>query len=1304
MRARMATPLAALLLLVPAAAPAGLLPDPDKALLEQQPDPYSSTGCLFEGVRYRPGQAVPVRDEPCVRCRCRRGAPVCRLRVCSPVPDPPPPGCVVLHRAHACCPQLHCQDPDNRLEVEARWRHGGHPAATSQRYRADGPGKGCYLNGSLFAEGSALSSSTLCDYCYCVRGEQRCVRPQCVLPAPGCTPEYRDHACCPTSYSCRASSTSASNGTAGTAPALAPPTPPRRRPAGCTVDGKRYQEGAQVRSVARGRCESCYCMRGRVRCAPLKCDVALEGCQPVSAPGKCCPVSYDCSKSRLSGTKTGSSASNNNVKELSGRPNKGDNTVRSISYDARSNREISSKDSKVKIETHRADQSVLQTTQLPLSEETTLLTGTADNIAITVNTKLDLGSPLDLLRVKNNTVIPEKSKILPVIEAIINKTRQKDQDYDYDYNEPSLPPSLPNLRIIPFVAEDAVIPEDKAHSDKGQDFSGSSKTKESQDKIDNFYFFSPPTETEGGFVPREPAVDGPFYQAKYDPNKHKGAQTVSSTKNHVPQVTIRTVVPEAVTPDPLLGNSGSAPCLSGGRRYRHGELLTGIGPCRMCFCFDGGLQCQEPSCGAVPPGCSRAPSKDPERCCGSIECGDESRDRPLMFANLAESETQRVPGEDEHAAEEHAAVESVPARAPVPVLAPTTTIATKGPSTSTFTTAAPTSSTTTTVTLPNSTTKAHRHRPAGAWSTTTTTSTTPTTTLSGTKTSSKPKTKPTTAKPIRTTRRPPSTTPRTTKNTTPTTPTRDNATVPLSLPTSPATPTTTTKAVTKQEKTTETSTSTSTTFSSTSPTTRPTSSSTTTPTPQTTDMKTITTTSTTTTTTTTKRPPLRKERPTTPTSLFDALWGGADESENEAQDKVDQDVQYDDLVSTNKHEHEPAREPRPPLEPEAEAEDDSFSFDKFLELFIQPDPTVAPTTPAPPRPATVTTPRSAATVSVSRTTLSPTTAATSVGGSSSSTTIASVSASSSSTMTTVASVSGPTPTAPAATTSRSEASTTTSKQQPLTPTPAPSASASKTTPTPNPLKKTSTAVPAKAKPSPVVKGPSPSKPVTSTVKPSTATARKPSSTTQKPTAFTSKAPTTTRKPAATTSRPPSKPPSRPATSATPRPTTSTSSTSATPPTRASNTANQTSIPKATTTTPSTTTTTAATESPSARPSTTTATPLATLRPSLLFGSVKHRPSMETSGSSSSYPAQLHHISTRRPPPAPASTPSSPGSGSESASGPPTAWPGLSGLLKLAGCNIYGRMYRVGKIIEELSGACLECRCTEVGVQCQQLDC
>lgn len=45
-------------------------------------------------------------------------------------------------------------------------------------------------------------------------------------------------------------------------------------------------------------------------------------------------------------------------------------------------------------------------------------------------------------------------------------------------------------------------------------------------------------------------------------------------------------------------------------------------------------------------------------------------------------------------------------------------------------------------------------------------------------------------------------------------------------------------------------------------------------------------------------------------------------------------------------------------------------------------------------------------------------------------------------------------------------------------------------------------------------------------------------------------------------------------------------------------------------------------------------------------------------------------------------------------------PTMNGLLKLAGCNIYGQMYNVGQVIAELSNPCLECKCLpDIGVGC-----
>lgn len=65
----------------------------------------------------------------------------------------------------------------------------------------------------------------------------------------------------------------------------------------------------------------------------------------------------------------------------------------------------------------------------------------------------------------------------------------------------------------------------------------------------------------GGFVPREPANNGPVYQSpiKYEMKNPDSGQKVTPLKKMPTETTttIRTVIPEAVTPDPLLGNGGS---------------------------------------------------------------------------------------------------------------------------------------------------------------------------------------------------------------------------------------------------------------------------------------------------------------------------------------------------------------------------------------------------------------------------------------------------------------------------------------------------------------------------------------------------------------------------------------------------------------------------------------------------------------------------------------------------------------------------------------------------------------------------
>ncbi len=65
--------------------------------------------CVYQNVVYEAGNFVKT-GQPCLNCTCSNGAIVCHLRICSPIPDPPPQGCFVLHKKDLCCSELVCNE------------------------------------------------------------------------------------------------------------------------------------------------------------------------------------------------------------------------------------------------------------------------------------------------------------------------------------------------------------------------------------------------------------------------------------------------------------------------------------------------------------------------------------------------------------------------------------------------------------------------------------------------------------------------------------------------------------------------------------------------------------------------------------------------------------------------------------------------------------------------------------------------------------------------------------------------------------------------------------------------------------------------------------------------------------------------------------------------------------------------------------------------------------------------------------------------------------------------------------------
>ncbi|XP_017022198.1 mucin-2 [Drosophila kikkawai] len=276
----------------------------------------SNTGCHHNGTWFADKSVVPSMEK-CLNCQCNRKTLVCRLKVCPEMPMPPPRGCVVVQKKSTCCPYLSCARLDAFYKIPTKRRiiaYLDHYERESidrvvndnmlQR-RSDDSDTDlfvCVKNGTVYKSGSAMSSSNLCSYCYCIGGTEKCVKPKCMLPVEGCKPIFVDSTCCPVRYDCSSKTSGKSSQEVRYRKTsnkhFQRMSQRLQRNRGCTVGTQFYAEGQKMRSDVDRPCDICFCIRGTRRCAPKKCSPALKNCIPVVPKGQCCPSSYDCGSQR----------------------------------------------------------------------------------------------------------------------------------------------------------------------------------------------------------------------------------------------------------------------------------------------------------------------------------------------------------------------------------------------------------------------------------------------------------------------------------------------------------------------------------------------------------------------------------------------------------------------------------------------------------------------------------------------------------------------------------------------------------------------------------------------------------------------------------------------------------------------------------------------------------------------------------------------------------------------------------------------------------------------------------------------
>lgn len=202
-----------------------------------------------------------------------------------------------------------------------------------------------------------MSTSSLCSYCYCFNGQQKCIKPKCLLPAEGCHPVLSDSSCCPIRYDCSGNAfgmnelhsanqqqrrsgnkhylrmTSRTQRSRGkillniliflNSPislsdvercliALKSQSKEEKKSCqweksnfsnhkqfthyrtGCIVNSTFYPEGERLPTDKSKPCDICFCIRGNQKCMPKKCAPTIRNCRPIIPQGECCPESYDC--------------------------------------------------------------------------------------------------------------------------------------------------------------------------------------------------------------------------------------------------------------------------------------------------------------------------------------------------------------------------------------------------------------------------------------------------------------------------------------------------------------------------------------------------------------------------------------------------------------------------------------------------------------------------------------------------------------------------------------------------------------------------------------------------------------------------------------------------------------------------------------------------------------------------------------------------------------------------------------------------------------------------------------------------
>ncbi|XP_049867188.1 mucin-2-like [Pectinophora gossypiella] len=651
----------------------------------------SAHACAEEGGVFAAGSALAGRAA-CERCYCLRGARRCVRPRCLP----PPRACRARPAPGACCPDRYYCDSDVRNLTTATplAAHGQHD---------------CEVNGKWVPEGERVSAprGDECSSCFCLRGRVRCQAPACAPPLHGCAPLLRPGHCCPHQYHCPHSHHS--DPMASLIPAILDNALVSTR-----FDERSFRTSASTKPATTTHTVAASALTTQTAsAAPAPTTKVKRKTNDPPPPAITHKPSQNSTKTTPSATTvaTVTTEPTTTTESTAATDSKSTSTEGSTTALYPEQTATEQPEGSVKIIINGTINCTAELTSTPML--TTV--NDTDRIQAEANPRTPYGSgdggveaqtasPSDIitdrgvgagfdddgsftvnvtssLRANTSRPLaaapprpPPSPDTPPDPEHPLNISKKTKEDYDYDYTEPTLPPSLPNLKIIPFVAADAVVDEDVSSKDDSLSY----PALEREDKFPVYYpgaaagagagreatvlatrredvlgptqypvfmapadvsslpgapappppaaatsqpatkpatttttrgdtittpalnLFSPPVETEGGFIPKGPGIIAEYY-AVYP-----------STPPPAPHLTTSMQINPINTKSECVSSDGQ-------RIPAGGSVWRG---CSVCACAWGRLACAPRRCAAPPPLCRRraATRTDHDLCCGEIVC------------------------------------------------------------------------------------------------------------------------------------------------------------------------------------------------------------------------------------------------------------------------------------------------------------------------------------------------------------------------------------------------------------------------------------------------------------------------------------------------------------------------------------------------------------------------------------------------------------------------------------------------------------------------------------------------------------